>query len=139
MWIVNLALRRPYTFIVLAIFILIAGVLSILSTPKDIFPSINIPVISVIWTFTGMAPEEVEQHITSPYERVLTTTVDNIEHIESQSLYGIAVVKIFLQPNASVPAGKTQVTPVSPAVLKQPSKGNIPTPGPRYNPPHHAA
>src|SRR5258708_9603997 len=107
MWIVNLALRRPLTFIVLAIFILIAGVLSILSTPKDIFPSINIPVISVIWTFTGMAPEEVEQHITSPYERVLTTTVDNIEHIESQSLYGIAVVKIFLQPNASVPAAMT--------------------------------
>ncbi len=112
MWIVNLALRRPYTFIVLSIFILIAGVLSILSTPKDIFPSINIPVISVIWTFTGMAPEEVEQHITSPYERVLTTTVDNIEHIESQSLNGIAVVKIFLQPNASVPAGIAQVTSV---------------------------
>jgi len=119
MWIVNLALKRPYTFIVLAIFILIAGVLSILSTPKDIFPSINIPVISVIWNFTGMAPEEVEQHITSPYERVLTTTVDNIEHIESQSLYGIAVVKIFLQPNASVPAGIAQVTSVSQAVLKQ--------------------
>src|ERR1700730_9654257 len=87
MWIVNLALRRPYTFIVLSIFILIAGVLSILSTPKDIFPSINIPVISVIWTFTGMAPEEVEQHITSPYERVLTTTVDIIErHRGSQNL-----------------------------------------------------
>src|SRR5258707_1450066 len=119
MWIVNLALRRPYTFIVLSIFILIAGVLSILSTPKDIFPSINIPVISVIWTFTGMAPEEVEQHITSPYERVLTTTVDNIEHIESQSLYGIAVVKIFLQPNASVPAGIAQGTSASQAVLKQ--------------------
>src|SRR5258707_6944234 len=119
MWIVNLALKRPYTFIVLAIFILIAGVLSILSTPKDIFPSINIPVISVIWNFTGMAPEEVEQHITSPYERVLTTTVDTMEHIESQSLYGIAVVKIFLQPNASVPAGIAQVTSVSQAVLKQ--------------------
>src|SRR5260221_1049724 len=113
MWIVNLALRRPYTFIVLAIFILIAGVLSILSTPKDIFPSINIPVISEIWTFTGMAPEEVEQHITSPYERVLTTTVDNIEHIESQSLYGIAVVIIFLQPNASVPAGVNGCQPAS--------------------------
>lgn len=126
MWIVNLALRRPYTFIVLAIFILIAGVLSILSTPKDIFPSINIPVISVIWTFTGMAPEEVEQHITSPYERVLTTTVDNIEHIESQSLYGIAVVKIFLQPNASVPAGIAQVTSVSQAVLKQLPNGITP-------------
>src|SRR6202011_5688171 len=126
MWIVNLALRRPYTFIVLSIFILIAGVLSILSTPKDIFPSINIPVISVIWTFTGMAPDEVEQHITSPYERVLTTTVDNIEHIESQSLNGIAVVKIFLQPNASVPAGIAQVTSVSQAVLKQLPNGITP-------------
>jgi CzcA family heavy metal efflux pump len=126
MWIVNLALRRPYTFIVLAIFILIAGVLSVLSTPKDIFPSINIPVISVIWNFTGMAPEEIEQHITSPYERVLTTTVDNIEHIESQSLAGIAVVKIFLQPNANVPAGIAQVTSVSQAVLKQLPNGITP-------------
>jgi len=97
-----------------------------LSTPKDIFPSINIPVISVIWNFTGMAPEEIEQHITSPYERVLTTTVDNIEHIESQSLYGIAVVKIFLQPNASVPAGIAQVTSVSQAVLKQLPNGITP-------------
>ena len=103
MWIVNLALRRPYTFIVLAIFILIAGVLSILRTPKDIFPSINIPVISVIWTYTGMAPRDIADHLTTPYERVLTTTVDNIEHIESESLYGTPVVKIFLQPNASVP------------------------------------
>jgi multidrug efflux pump subunit AcrB len=119
MWIVNLALRRPYTFIVLAVFILIGGVLSILSTPKDIFPSINIPVISVIWTYTGMAPRDIADHITSPYERVLTTTVDNIEHIESESLYGIAVLKIFLQPNASVPQGVAQVTAVSQTILKQ--------------------
>jgi multidrug efflux pump subunit AcrB len=119
MWIVNLALRRPLTFLVLAIFILIAGVLSILSTPKDIFPSINIPVISVIWNYTGMSPRDVADHLTTPYERVLTTTVDNIEHIESESLYGIAVVKIFLQPNASVPRGIAQVTSVSQAVLKQ--------------------
>jgi hydrophobe/amphiphile efflux-1 (HAE1) family protein len=119
MWIVNLALRRPYTFIVLAIFILIAGILSILRSPKDIFPSINIPVISVIWTYTGMEPTNVADHLTTPYERVLTTTVDNIEHIESESLYGIAVVKIFLQPNASVPRGIAQVTSVSQAVLKQ--------------------
>jgi multidrug efflux pump subunit AcrB len=119
MWIVNLALRRPYTFIVLAIFILIAGVLSILSTPKDIFPSINIPVISVIWTYSGMAPRDVADHLTTPYERVLTTTVDNIEHIESESLYGMSVVKIFLQPTASVPQGIAQVTSVSQAVLKQ--------------------
>ena len=119
MWIVNLALRRPYTFIVLAVFILIAGVLSILSTPKDIFPSINIPVISVIWNYTGMAPRDISDHLTSPYERVLTTTVDNIEHIESESLYGIAIVKIFLQPHASVPQGIAQVTSVSQAILKQ--------------------
>jgi hydrophobe/amphiphile efflux-1 (HAE1) family protein len=119
MWIVNLALRRPYTFIVLAIFIFIAGVLSILHSPKDIFPSINIPVISVIWTYTGMEPTDVADHLTTPYERVLTTTVDNIEHIESESIYGMGVVKIFLQPNASVPRGIAQVTSVSQAVLKQ--------------------
>src|SRR5258707_13487646 len=100
MWIVNLALKRPYTFIVLAIFILIAGVLSTLSTPKDICQSINIPVISVIWNFTGMSPEEIEQHITSPYERVVTTTVDNIDRIESESLNGIAVVKMFMHLDA---------------------------------------
>ena len=119
MWIVNLALKRPYTFIVLAIFILIAGVLSIVSTPKDIFPSINIPVISVIFNFPGMAPRDLEEHLTTVYERVLTTTVDNIEHIESESLFGIAVVKIFLQPKASVPRGIAQVTSVSQAILRQ--------------------
>jgi multidrug efflux pump subunit AcrB len=119
MWIVNLALRRPYTFIVLAIFILIAGVLAIVRTPKDIFPSINIPVISVIWNYAGLSPQDMEEKITWPYERILTTTVDNIEHIESQSLYGIAVVKIFLQPYAMVPTGIAQVTAVSQAILKQ--------------------
>src|SRR3984893_10020962 len=126
MWIVNLALRRPYTFIVLAIFILIAGVLSILSTPKDIYPDINIPVISVIWTYTGMAPEDIGNHVPSVFERTLTTTVDNIEHIESESLYGMAVVKIFLQPNAKVPTAIAQVTSVSQAVLKQLPTGITP-------------
>jgi len=92
MWIVNLALRRPYTFIVLALFILIASVLSTLSTPKDIFPSINIPVISVIFNFPGMSPRDLEAHLTTVYERVLTTTVDNIEHIESESLFGISAL-----------------------------------------------
>src|SRR6266436_387738 len=126
MWIVNLALRRPYTFIVLAIFILIAGVLSIVSTPKDIFPSINIPVISVIWNYNSLSPEDMESHIIWPYERILTTTVDNIEHIESQSLYGIGVVKIFLQPTASVPTGIAQVTSVSQAILRQLPTGITP-------------
>ena len=126
MWIVNLALRRPYTFIVLAIFILIAGVLAILRTPKDIFPSINIPVISVIWNYGGLSPQDMEEKITWPYERILTTTVDNIEHIESQSLYGIGVVKIFLQPSANVPTGIAQVTSVSQAVLRQLPTGITP-------------
>src|SRR6201990_1459022 len=126
MWIVNLALRRPYTFIVLAVFILIAGVLSILSTPKDIFPSINIPVISVIFNFPGLSPRDMEQHLTTVYERVLTTTVDNIEHIESESIFGIAVVKIYLQPNASVPRGIAQVTSISQAILRQLPTGITP-------------
>src|SRR6202045_2954109 len=126
MWIVNLALRRPYTFIVLAIFILIAGVLSILSTPKDIYPSINIPVISVIWTYTGMAPQDVADHLTTVYERTLTTTVDNIEHIESESLYGMAAGKIFLKPNANVPTSIAKVTAVPQAVQKQLPTGITP-------------
>ncbi len=126
MWIVNLALRRPYTFIVLAIFILIAGVLAIIGTPKDIFPSINIPVISVIWNYAGLSPQDMEEKITWPYERVLTTTVDNIEHIESQSLYGVGVVKVFLQPTANVPTGIAQVTSVSQAILRQLPTGITP-------------
>src|SRR4030088_2721059 len=105
MWIVNLALRRPYTFIVLAIFILIAGIFSILRTPKDIFPDINIPVIAVIWNFTGLPAQEMENRITTVHERILTTTVNDIEHIESNSYNGISVIKIYLQPSASVPVG----------------------------------
>ena len=103
MWIVRLALRRPYTFIVLAIFILIAGVLSIVRTPKDIFPDINIPVCAALWTFTGMPADDFANRITSPFERILTTVVNDIEHIESTPCNGIGVVKIYLQPNASVP------------------------------------
>ena len=126
MWIVNLALRRPYTFIVLAIFMLISGGLAILRTPKDIFPGINIPVISVIWTYTGMEPDAIANNITTVYERTLTQTVNNIEHIESESLYGIAVVKIFLQPTANVSAGVAQVTAISQAVLLQLPPGITP-------------
>src|ERR1700751_3515593 len=126
MWIVNLALRRPYTFIVLAIFILLSGGLAILKTPKDIFPSINIPVVAVVWTYTGMEPTQVTGHITSVYERVLTTTVNKIEHIESQWLSGVAVVKIFLNPTADVTAGIAEVTSVSQAILKQLPSGIAP-------------
>src|SRR6202521_1992493 len=126
MWIVQLALRRPYTFIVLAIFILIAGVLSILRTPKDIFPDINIPVCAAIWNFPGMPAEEFSNRITSVYERILTTVVNDIEHIESTSYNGIGVVKIYLQPNASVPVAMAQLTAASQAVLKQLPPGETP-------------
>ena len=126
MWIVNLALRRPLTFIVLAIFILISGVLCIISTPKDIFPNIDIPVVSVIFNFAGMSADQVEAHITSPYERVLTTTVEDIQHIESQSLYGIVVIKIFMQPTASLPKAVAQITAVSQTILRQLPIGTTP-------------
>jgi len=119
MWIVRLALRRPYTFVVVAILILVVGVLSIFRTPTDIFPNINIPVVSIIWTYDGLVPEEMSDRIVSVTERALTTTVDNIEHIESESLYGVAVVKVFLQPKASVERGIAQITAVSQAQLKQ--------------------
>src|SRR5450755_4649436 len=98
MWIVRLALRRPYTFSVVAILILNMGVIAIFRTPTDIFPNINIPVVSIIWNYNGLVPQQMSDRIVSVTERALTTTVDNIEHVESQSLYGIAVVKVFLQP-----------------------------------------
>jgi multidrug efflux pump subunit AcrB len=126
MWIVALALRRPYTFTVFAILILIAGVVAIVRSPKDIFPSINIPVVSVLWNYSGMSPEGMESHVTSLFERGLTTTVDNIEHIESQSLYGIAVIKVFLQPTASLASGVAQITSISQAALRQMPPGMTP-------------
>jgi multidrug efflux pump subunit AcrB len=119
MWIVRVALSRPYTFIVLALLILLVSPLVILRTPTDIFPNINIPVISVIWTYTGLNAQEFEGRITSVYERVLTTTVNDIEHIESTTLNGTAVVKIFLQPYANSTNGVAQVTAVSQTILKQ--------------------
>ena len=126
MWIVRLALRRPYTFVVLSILILIGGVLSILRTPTDIFPNINIPVVSIIWSFNGLAPQEMADRIVSITERALTTTVDNIEHIDSQSLNGVAVVKVFLQPNATVEQAIAQITAVSQTQLRQLPPGTTP-------------
>jgi len=126
MWIVRLALRRPYTFVVMAILILIMGSLAIVRTPTDIFPNINIPVISIIWTFNGLVPEDMSDRIVSVTERALTTTVDNIEHIESQSLYGTAVVKVFLQPTANIQQGIAQITAVSQTQLRQLPAGTTP-------------
>jgi multidrug efflux pump subunit AcrB len=126
MWIVRLALRRPYTFVVMSILILIMGGLAIVRTPTDIFPNINIPVVSIIWTYNGLLPEDMADRIVSVTERSLTTTVDNIEHIESQSLYGIAVVKVFLQPTANIQRGIAQITAVSQTQLKQLPPGSTP-------------
>src|SRR6202041_994464 len=112
MWIVRLALNRPYTFIVLALLILLLSPAVILRTPTDIFPNINIPVISVAWTYTGLNPEDIEARLTTPYEKALTTLVDNIQHIESTSYNGVSVVKIYLQPGASLDLANAQVVAV---------------------------
>ena len=98
MWIVRLALRRPYTFVVVALLLLILGPIVILNTPTDIFPNINIPVVSIIWNYQGLNPDDMSNRIVFQTERALTTLVDNIAHIESQSLNSVAVVKVFFQP-----------------------------------------
>jgi CzcA family heavy metal efflux pump len=126
MWIVRIALDRPYTFVVLALLILILSPVVILRTPTDIFPNINIPVIAVAWQYTGLNPEELEGRLTSVYERILTTTVDNIEHIESTTVNGQAVVKIFLQPGTSLDTANAQVTAVSQTILRQLPPGALP-------------
>jgi multidrug efflux pump subunit AcrB len=126
MWIVRLALNRPYTFVVLALLLLLAAPLAFLRTPVDIFPNINIPVVSVIWTYTGLAPSEMDRRITSIYERAVTTTVANVQHIESQSLNGVAVPKIFLQPQANIDGAIAQVTAEAQATLKQLPPGITP-------------
>jgi multidrug efflux pump subunit AcrB len=124
--IVLIALKRPYTFVVLAILILIFGGRAVLSTPTDIFPNIGIPVVAVVWTYNGLTPEDMSGRVVYYYERSLTTTVGNIEHIESQSLYGRGIVKIYFQPGTDVAAAQAQVTAVSQTVLKQMPAGITP-------------
>src|SRR6201995_1258469 len=126
MGIVRLALNRPYTFIVLAILILIASPVVIMRTPTDIFPAIDIPVISIAWQYTGLNPEEMEGRLTTPYEKALTTLVDNIEHTESTSYNGVSVVKVFLQPGASLDTANAQVTAASQYLLRQLPPGILP-------------
>ena len=126
MWIVRLALRRPYTFVVAAILLLILGPVAILRTPTDIFPNINIPVVSVLWRYIGLSPEEMSNRIVYGYERSLTTTVNDIQHIESQSLNGIAVIKIFFQPGVNVPNAVAQVTAISQTTLRSLPPGTDP-------------
>src|SRR5467141_2956791 len=126
MWIVRLALRRPYTFVVLAILILILGTLAALRTPTDIFPNINIPVVSIIWNYTGLAPEDMANRIITLQERNLTTTVNDIEHLESQSLNGVAVIKVFFHPGANISTAIAQIAGQSQTQLKQLPAGTTP-------------
>jgi multidrug efflux pump subunit AcrB len=118
MWIVQLALRRPYTFIVMAVLIAISGALAALRTPIDIFPSINIPVVSVVWTYTGMLPKDMSDRVVYYYERELTSQVSDIEHIESQSLSGYGTTTIYFQKGADIGAALAQVTAAAQTVLK---------------------
>ncbi len=117
MWIVRLALRRPYTFVVMALAILLLGVISIVRMPADVFPDIDIPIVSAIWTYTGVSPDEMAEVITIRCERGFTTGVNDVEHIESQSLAGLAVIKLFFHPGAKVEAAVAQVTAQSQSIL----------------------
>ena len=126
MWIVKLALDRPYTFIILALLILIMSPVMIIRTPTDIFPNIDIPVVAIAWQYTGLNPVEMEGRLTTPYEKALTTLVDNIEHTESTTYNGVAVVKVFLQPGASLPTANAQITAASQYLLRQLPAGVLP-------------
>ena len=118
MWIVALALRRPYTFVVMALLILILTPVILLRTPTDIFPEINIPVISVVWNYAGLSPKDMADRIVGQTERALTTLVDNIDHIDSQSLNGVAVVKIYFRPSANIQTALAQVTAISQTAIR---------------------
>jgi len=125
-WIVRVALQRPYTFVVLALLILVVGPLAALQTPTDIFPNIGVPVIGVAFQYTGLPPDDMAGRIITPYERVLTTTVNDIEHIESTSLPGMGIVKIYFQPNVDIRTATAQVTSISQTILKQMPPGTTP-------------
>jgi CzcA family heavy metal efflux pump len=125
-WIVRVALQRPYTFVVLALLILLVGGMAAMNTPTDIFPNIRVPVIGVAWQYAGLSPAEMSGRIITPYERVLPTTVNDIEHIESESLPGMGIVKIYFQPNVDIRTATAQVTSISQTVIKQMPPGATP-------------
>ena len=133
MWIVRLALRRPYTFVVMSMMIVILGILATVRMPTDIFPEINIPVVSVIWSYAGISPEEMAEVVTIRCERSFTTSVNDIEHMESQSLPGLAIIKIFFHPNAKVEAAVAQLAAASQSVLHSLPAGMTPPSILRYN------
>jgi multidrug efflux pump subunit AcrB len=126
MWIVRLALRRPYTFVVLSMLIAFLGIGSAIETPKDIFPNINIPVITIVWTYTGLTPEEMEGRVVTVCERALTTTVNDMEHTESESYQGVAVIKVYFQPQVQVAQALAQVTSIVQTILRVLPAGSYP-------------
>ncbi len=118
MWIVHLALRRPYTFVVFSVLILILGCITAIVTPKDIFPYIDIPVVSIVWTYNGLPPDDMEKRVVTICERAMTTTVNDIEHIESQSYSGVAIIKVYFQPKAKVELAISQVSSIVQTILR---------------------
>ena len=123
---VRIALSRPYTFVVLALLLLIIGPLAALRTPTDIFPDIRIPVIGVVWQYTGLPPDQMSGRITTPFQRALTTTVNDIEHITANSYNGFGIIKIFFQPNVDIRTANAQVTAISQTLIKQMPPGATP-------------
>ena len=126
MWIVRLALRRPYTFVVLSMLIALLGIASAIEAPKDIFPSIDIPVVSVVWTYTGLTPTEMQDRIVTPCERALTTTVNDMEHTQSESYSGVSVIKVFFQPGVKIELAVAQVTAIVQTILRALPPGSFP-------------
>src|SRR5499427_2673647 len=126
MWIVRLALRRPYTFVVAAIVLVLLTPFVLLRTPTDIFPSINIPVVSIVWTYVGLDAQDMEQRLNYGMERALTTTVQDIEHIESNAYNGVGVIKVFFREGTAVDAGVAQVTAISQTILRSLPPGITP-------------
>jgi multidrug efflux pump subunit AcrB len=126
MWIVRLALRRPYTFVVVSLLIAILGVAAIITMPVDIFPYIDIPVVSIVWNYNGLSPEEMEKRMVASFERSMTTTVNDIEHIESQAYTGVSVTRVYFQPNAKVELALAQITALSQTLLRPMPPGTLP-------------
>ena len=128
MWIVRLALSRPYTFVVMSLLVAVMGALAAFTMPIDIFPRINIPVVSSIWTYGNLSPTEMQQRIGTIVERAMTTTVNNIEHIESQSISGTSVIKTCFQPGTDIDGAVAQVTAISQTLIKPLPPGTPPPP-----------
>ena len=126
MWIVRLALRRPYTFIVMSCLMILLGVGAMVTMPVDIFPHIDIPVVSVVWSYTGISPEEMEKRIITITERAMTTTVNDIEHIESQSYNGVSIIRLYFQPNVKIEMAVAQVTAICQTLLRILPPGTMP-------------